>query len=281
MRKQLVLLIFIISIIVLTAYTGICGDSSKNTVYRTIKPGDTLSRIAKEAYGDPLKWKDIYNANKNSIGSNPNIIRAGQRIYIPNASPKLASPQEIYDKLIRHMFKVNNWKYIPRADIEHKLQEYKKFLVTSGTSSLYQQRAILSELSNYTRKYELYQLLDGIYEACKYDKSYTMTALLVAIAWQETHFKNVLGLNREITFYQLLPSTFKYMEKLDDQMLHKNMLDIINSPRCASITAYRWLMVGGMEEAQMHKAIRKWNNNVAYYNQVMQKYNIIRNIIIS
>lgn len=39
--------------------------------------------IAMRYYHNPLRWKDIYNANRAVIGSNPNVIRAGQVLIIP------------------------------------------------------------------------------------------------------------------------------------------------------------------------------------------------------
>lgn len=53
--------------------------------HRTYKvlPGDTLSRIAKAMYGDSSRWRDIYNANRNSM-DNENDLKAGQTIVIPN-----------------------------------------------------------------------------------------------------------------------------------------------------------------------------------------------------
>ena len=39
-----------------------------------IKPGDYLVKIARNEYGDPRKWRDIYNWNKEKIGDNPNLI---------------------------------------------------------------------------------------------------------------------------------------------------------------------------------------------------------------
>ena len=54
--------------------------------YYTVQPNDTLSSIAERAYGDASKWQVIYDANRGTIGSNPNIIQSGQRIYIPTLS---------------------------------------------------------------------------------------------------------------------------------------------------------------------------------------------------
>lgn len=49
----------------------------------TIKPGDTLSGIAKTFYGDWSKWKSIHAANQSLI-KNPNIIYPGWKIIIPD-----------------------------------------------------------------------------------------------------------------------------------------------------------------------------------------------------
>lgn len=49
-----------------------------------VKPGDSLSKIA-QRYG--ISWRDLYNANKNVIGSNPNLIYAGQKYNIPGQAP--------------------------------------------------------------------------------------------------------------------------------------------------------------------------------------------------
>lgn len=49
----------------------------------TVKPGDYLSKIAKSVYGDALKWRKIYDANRGIIGANPNLIHPGQVLTIP------------------------------------------------------------------------------------------------------------------------------------------------------------------------------------------------------
>lgn len=49
----------------------------------TVKKGDSLWNIARKFYGDGSKYKTIYNANKNTIGSNPNKIYPGQVLKIP------------------------------------------------------------------------------------------------------------------------------------------------------------------------------------------------------
>lgn len=49
----------------------------------TVKSGDCLWNIAKAFYGNGALYTKIYNANKGVIGSNPNIIRPGMVLTIP------------------------------------------------------------------------------------------------------------------------------------------------------------------------------------------------------
>lgn len=51
------------------------------TMY-TVKSGDTLSKIAKEVYGDPMKYPVIFEANRPML-SDPDKIYPGQVLYIP------------------------------------------------------------------------------------------------------------------------------------------------------------------------------------------------------
>jgi len=56
---------------------------AKPRVHKVVS-GDTLSGIAKQYYGSSDKWNDIYQANKEVIGDNPNAIRVGQELTIPD-----------------------------------------------------------------------------------------------------------------------------------------------------------------------------------------------------
>ncbi|MBG8552994.1 LysM peptidoglycan-binding domain-containing protein [Hymenobacter guriensis] len=49
----------------------------------TVVSGDSLSKIAKHHYGDAAKWHQIYDANKATIGSNPDHIEVGQVLTLP------------------------------------------------------------------------------------------------------------------------------------------------------------------------------------------------------
>ncbi|HET9919996.1 MAG TPA: LysM peptidoglycan-binding domain-containing protein [Ktedonobacteraceae bacterium] len=52
----------------------------------TVQSGDTLSSIAQRAYGDANQWQVIYNANRQVIGNDPNLIRAGMVLFIPKVT---------------------------------------------------------------------------------------------------------------------------------------------------------------------------------------------------
>jgi len=47
-----------------------------------VKPGDNLSKISKEVYGDPNKYNSIFEANKPML-SHPDKIYPGQKLVIP------------------------------------------------------------------------------------------------------------------------------------------------------------------------------------------------------
>lgn len=49
----------------------------------TVQKGDCLWAIARAVYGDATKWQKIYEANKSTIGGNPNLIYPGQVYTIP------------------------------------------------------------------------------------------------------------------------------------------------------------------------------------------------------
>jgi nucleoid-associated protein YgaU len=62
---------------------GSSSTAAKGTTY-TVKSGDNLSKIAKQFYGDPGKWKKIHAANADKI-PNPDLIHPGLQLTIPDA----------------------------------------------------------------------------------------------------------------------------------------------------------------------------------------------------
>jgi LysM repeat protein len=61
----------------------------------TVQSGDTLWGIAQRAYNDAEDWDTIYSdtGNRRVIGNNPNLIKPGQVLHIPQQSdPSIRKP---------------------------------------------------------------------------------------------------------------------------------------------------------------------------------------------
>ncbi|NNE28763.1 MAG: peptidoglycan-binding protein LysM [Saprospiraceae bacterium] len=56
--------------------------AAKEAEFYTVKRGDSLSKIAKRFYGDPMKYNKIFEANKPML-KDPNKIYPGQMLRIP------------------------------------------------------------------------------------------------------------------------------------------------------------------------------------------------------
>jgi nucleoid-associated protein YgaU len=61
---------------------GGVADPAKGARTYTVKSGDTLSKIAKEFYGDASQWKKIHQANTDRI-KDPDKIQVGWTLQIP------------------------------------------------------------------------------------------------------------------------------------------------------------------------------------------------------
>jgi nucleoid-associated protein YgaU len=48
-----------------------------------VQSGDTLLSIAQQYYGDPTLWRQIYDANKDTIGTDPDKLQVGMKLTIP------------------------------------------------------------------------------------------------------------------------------------------------------------------------------------------------------
>jgi nucleoid-associated protein YgaU len=57
------------------------GPSSAARTY-TVQPGDSLSKISRQFYGDANKYMKIFEANKDKL-SDPDKVRAGMDLVIP------------------------------------------------------------------------------------------------------------------------------------------------------------------------------------------------------
>lgn len=58
-------------------------EEAREPVFHTVQPGDTLSKIAKEHYGDAMKYPVIFEANQPLL-TDPDRIYPGQVLRIPD-----------------------------------------------------------------------------------------------------------------------------------------------------------------------------------------------------
>jgi nucleoid-associated protein YgaU len=53
----------------------------------TVAKGDTLWAIAKKQLGQGNRWTELYEKNRAVIGDNPDLIKPGQVLTLPDAIP--------------------------------------------------------------------------------------------------------------------------------------------------------------------------------------------------
>jgi nucleoid-associated protein YgaU len=58
------------------------GSMTKARTTYTVKKGDTLSKIAREIYGDADEWLKIFEANRDEV-EDPDEIQPGQKLKLP------------------------------------------------------------------------------------------------------------------------------------------------------------------------------------------------------
>jgi nucleoid-associated protein YgaU len=62
--------------------TGAPAAAGQSGTTYTVRPGDTLSKIAKETLGNANQYMEIFNANRDQL-ENPDKIKPGQVLKIP------------------------------------------------------------------------------------------------------------------------------------------------------------------------------------------------------
>lgn len=65
-----------------SASAGPSGGAVSTARTYTVQPGDSLSKISKQIYGDPSKYMKIFDANKDKL-SDPDKLSAGIQLVIP------------------------------------------------------------------------------------------------------------------------------------------------------------------------------------------------------
>ena len=69
-----------------TSTAGAAAGGSAERTY-TVKPGDTLSKIARELLGNASAYNEIFKANRDQL-NDPDKIQPGQVLKIPQAAAK-------------------------------------------------------------------------------------------------------------------------------------------------------------------------------------------------
>jgi nucleoid-associated protein YgaU len=64
---------------------GPAAEAAASETTYTVKPGDTLSKIAKQLLGDANAYMEIFNANRDQL-SDPDKIKPGQQLKIPQGA---------------------------------------------------------------------------------------------------------------------------------------------------------------------------------------------------
>ena len=65
-----------------TQAAGASMSAGQSTRAYTVQPGDSLSKISKQVYGDANRYMKIFEANRDQL-KDPNEIQPGQRLVIP------------------------------------------------------------------------------------------------------------------------------------------------------------------------------------------------------
>ena len=65
-----------------TAAVAAAGGGSSAVRTYTVQPGDSLSKISKQFYGDANKYMNIFEANKDKM-SDPDKVKVGTELRIP------------------------------------------------------------------------------------------------------------------------------------------------------------------------------------------------------
>ena len=66
-----------------TQTAGASMSGGQSTRAYTVQPGDSLSKISKQFYGDASRYMKIFEANRDQL-KNPNEVHSGQRLIIPD-----------------------------------------------------------------------------------------------------------------------------------------------------------------------------------------------------
>jgi LysM repeat protein len=79
--KRLLFVLLILVVLMGALVAPVAASGSHQTVTYVVKPGDSLSTIARQFC---TTWQQIYHINQAVIGPNPNVLRPGTVLQVPN-----------------------------------------------------------------------------------------------------------------------------------------------------------------------------------------------------
>ena len=82
--KRLLFAMLIVVVLAGALAAPAAASGSAQTVSYVVKPDDTLSSIARQFC---TSWQQIYHLNRAVIGPNPNVLRSGTVLHVPNHCP--------------------------------------------------------------------------------------------------------------------------------------------------------------------------------------------------
>lgn len=134
----------------------------------TVKPGDSLSKIARQL--NLGGWQELYNLNKKVIGSNPNLIYAGQTYNIPGTyqapapvtttpptQPVTTTPSQSIGKTIAEpIWDPTRQNFIDKYGLEEALRPDAMFHAVAEEQVNPEQMRLMSEaMEAYDRRFNL------------------------------------------------------------------------------------------------------------------------------
>jgi hypothetical protein len=237
-----------------------------------------MSSIAKQFYKDSDRWRKIWEANKFIV--DPDTIYPGQRLVIPEGYMEPIRKvwplkEEFRQAAYNLAFHVNKTKRLPIEQFHAQMGKNIQLLSMAYQANNFQRcRQIVYQIQEPLIIAETYSLLDSLTDL--YSINEERACLLLALAWHESHFVNRKGSHGEVSFFQFLPATIKGMHP-------KNYSQILSSlnedPAYATIYVNWYISTLEKQCGTLDKALRQYNHNPNYPNQVMSKYQYIKKIL--
>ena len=274
---------FIIGLSVILTYAFISvmwtstGYPSTDETY-TIVEGDTLSTIG-DRYG--LTWKELWELNPQI--TDPNLIYIDQviRISKDNTTTTIVvniplTQDEFKTKITELMFKESMLEEGDPIEILLEMKERVSILwdlVNRGNQAGIRRQ--ITKLFAMSRRAEIHALADAITNV--YEKDRERAYLLVALAWQESHFVNRRGQAGEVGFFQILPSTIKGIYGKDLWELKRK--DIEDNPEASVEFANWYLTTLEKQYGSTKTALYRYNGHTDYAGYVLGKLAKVKRIV--